>query len=604
MKETGITMNKQTRPNLSKKLLCALIATAFACQTWAAGLTASVNSNKIGLNEQFQLTLSSDEMGGSPNLSPLQKDFQILGTSQSSQIQIINGRTSQLKKWIITLSPNQLGRLNIPAITMGKTSSQPIAIDVVKGNTIAATHQGQIAITANIDNVTHYQFQEIPLTVRIETNVPLQQAELIAPASADFEMSQTGADNSTQMVKGGKRITVIERHYLLRPQKAGNMTIPSFVLRGYLQGKRRDPFANFRRQFGGFDDFFSSPFDNMVSRGEPFAAKSRPLALSVKAANNAQTGEWFLPAKSVQLQAQWQTPNPAFKVGEAVTRKIDLIALGATPEQLPKLTFPNANGVKFYIDSDKTASRETPQGTQALREVTVSIVPTQAGKMLLPEVQVKWLNTQTNQQAIAVLPAQTITVQGEPVAAVANQHVQKAPTQNEVANKKQPQVAKADESLADKYLFGDNNFLVKENLPFIGSIVAGIVGLFIILVVIFRRKRVVKTGTQVQANTNANTSKEESNTIDYFSHVEKALQRQDSKQLYKALLQWQRSGVTFTEELTQHFQRLEQLCYQPNSEIKLDWQRIGHAIQQQKSLKEKSVKSGEQLPPLYWDYDY
>ncbi|MBR0572635.1 MULTISPECIES: BatD family protein [Pasteurellaceae] len=586
-------MSKQKRPNLAKKLICTLIATTFATQIWATELTASVNTKKVGLNEQFQLVLSSDEMfGDSPDLSPLQKDFVVLGTSQSSQIQVINGSTTQSKKWIITLSPKKIGKINIPAIHSGTTASQPIAMEVVKGETISATHQGKMLITASIDKTTYYQFQEIPLTVHIETSLPLQQAELIAPTSADFELSQTGDDRVTQMVKDGQPISVIERHYFLRPQKTGDLTLPPFVLRGYLQGKRQDPFADFQRQFGGFDNFFNSPFDDMISQGEPFAIKSEPLSVSVQTSAKSQAGEWFLPAKSVQLQAKWQIPNPTFNVGEAVTRKIDLIALGATPEQLPKLTFSNADGVKIYVDSDKTASQETPQGTQALREISVSIVPTQAGKITLPEIQVKWLNTQTNKQEIAVLPAQTITVEGlpntAPTSALQNVNSQTT-TQTKAIKSEPPKIEKIENA--------QNN---DNSLSFIawGGIIGALLGAGVLSIFLIRRKRQPSTAYSNKADDKKMVTK--NNNTHYVENVEKALHSQNEKQLYQALLQWQRSGVNFTDELKQLFQQLEQLCYQLNSKTNMDWQSMNKAIQQQKSLKERDIQKGnKELPPLY-----
>ncbi len=324
-----------------------------------------------------------------------------------------------------------------------------------------------------------------------------------------------------------------------------------------------------------------------MSRGEAFAAKSEPLTLSVKAASNSQAGEWFLPAKSVELQAQWQTPTPTFKVGEAVTRKIDLIALGATPEQLPKLTLPDTAGVKFYVDSDQTASRETPQGTKALRELSISVVPTQSGEITLPELSVKWLNTQTNKQETATLPAQTITVQG---ASNATQNKTQAtqtptPTQNKTTSPHQTtKVEKNTDNDKDSSIL----FIV---WLIIGAAVGGIA-------VWLRQKRQIPVNTNDARDDKNSVTNPNPDTL--VKNVENALAAQNAKQLYQALLQWQRSGVSFTAELQQHFQQLEQLCYHANSNTTFDWQSIKQAIQQQKSVKAKHTQTdGKNLPPLY-----
>ncbi len=591
-------MNKQQKSSFGKKLICAVIATSFACQAWAVNFTASVNSNQVGINQPFQLTLASDEIGAdAPNLSPLQKDFTVLGTSQSTQVQIINGVANQSKKWIITLSPKQVGKVNIPSISMGGTSTQPIAMNVVQSNTKPQGQaqqrqpiqqaqqqapQSKISITANVEKTNHYQFQEIPLTVRIETNAPLQQAELIAPTSADVELSQVGEDKSTQTIKDGHPISVLERQYLLRPQKTGKITLPPFTLQGYLQGN--EPlFAEFQ----GFDDFLSSQFDGMMSRGKPFRIQSKPLTLSIKPSTNSKSGEWFLPAKSVQLKAEWQTPNPIFKIGEAVTRKIDLIALGATAEQLPKLTLANADGVKFYIDSDKTASKDTPQGTQALRELSVSVVPTQGGKVTLPKMEVKWLNTQTNKQETAILPAETINVQGGAKNTSQNNKLPTTATQNNITNSNENQATASDKAIAK-----ENGFSVIDWLIF-----AMFIGLLVVIAIIVKQKRTSSKNTQIQTN---NLQQEKNQTTDYLANVENGLKAKNAQQLYQALLQWQSGGMAFSEELKQYFQQLEQFCYQPNSETKFYWQGIKQAIQKQKFVKKQATQTDDKkLPPLY-----
>lgn len=557
-----------------------LLAMVFAWQTLAADLTARVNVQQVGLGETFQLVLSTDKLlGETPDLSPLQQDFEVLGTSQSSQIQILNGKASQSKRWVITLSPKQLGKATIPSITMGTSSSQALSIEVVKKTATATTHQGDITLTATVDKGTYYPFQEIPLTLHIETTTAFQQAELIAPNSADFELTQNGSDNSTQFSRGGQTVTVIERHYLLRPQKSGDLTLPAFVLRGYLQGEQRDPFAEFERRFGG--GFFNSPFAGMTTQGAAFTVTSKPLDISVENSPATATGTWFLPAKAVELQAEWQPKNPTFKVGEPVTRKIRLLALGARAEQLPTLDFPDVKGVKFYVDDDNTAMREMPDGTQALREVTLSVVATQGGEVTLPKITVNWLNTQTNQQETATLPAQTVRVQGTlPEEKTTATTLAPATKTVKTANTDEPKIASS-----------NNNMI-----PRVSALwwwVTGLLTIFALLFGIFRwRGRRLSVG-DVQINTAIKPQ-----AINHLENIEKAIKAKDNKGCYQALLAWQRSGVIFSESLRHHLQRLEQQYYSPMSDKSIDLDALWQAVQQQASTPSKTP-SGKQLPPLY-----
>lgn len=587
--------NQQLHKRLGKKAGVALIGFACAYQAMAADLTARLNAKQVGVDDTFQLILSTDDaQGDSPDLSVLQKNFTILGTSQSQQIQIINGNTSQTHSWIVTLSPNKTGQLTIPAIKLGALQSQALSLTVLKDSPVAAKqNDADIRVTAELEDGKYYQFQEIPLTVRIETTADLQRAELIAPRSADVELTQSGQDRSSRQVRNGQAVTVIERQYLLRPQTVGELSLSPFVLRGNLVpknsgnglgngfGNRFDPFADFERRFG-------SPFGGMGRSGEPFVAKSAPLTLDVQANPNADSNsaQWFLPAKAVELQAEWQPKNPTFKVGEPVTRIIRLVALGARAEQLPKLNFPTTDGVKFYIDNDQTAMQESSQGTQAMREITVSVVPTHGGEVTLPEIAVTWLNTQSNQQETATLPPQTINVLGT------------APTTAN-ANATNTTTAEHTESTINKPTDNVTTPNTSKKLWW-GSM--GMALLLLSAMWLWRKKH----RQQSEKTTTANNSNNRQST---FNAVKTAIQSADNKQVYQALLTWKNSGIVFSDTLNKRLKQLEQQLFSANEEknqsqnIELThiWTEAQQLQQLQKPQKYPSKKqeNGRTLPPLY-----
>ncbi len=122
------------------------------------------------------------------------------------------------------------------------------------------------------------------------------------------------------------------------------------------------------------------------------------------------TGPWFLPAKRVQLSDTWSPKNPTFRVGEAVTRAVRLLALGASEEQLPDISIADADGARLYLERTNVQSVDTSEGTAAIREFVVSIVPTRAGEVSLPAIDVRWWDTTDDTQRVASLPAQVISV--------------------------------------------------------------------------------------------------------------------------------------------------------------------------------------------------
>jgi hypothetical protein len=129
-------------------------------------------------------------------------------------------------------------------------------------------------------------------------------------------------------------------------------------------------------------------------------AVSDPLTLSVAETPGDASG-WVLPAAHVELREVWQPDPPVFRVGEAVTRKVQVLALGAHGEQIPDLAMPDIPGARVYFEGSEARSVPTGQGTAAAREFTWSIVPTTGGTLTLPDLSVDWFDTSRETPATA-----------------------------------------------------------------------------------------------------------------------------------------------------------------------------------------------------------
>ena len=139
------------------------------------------------------------------------------------------------------------------------------------------------------------------------------------------------------------------------------------------------------------------------------------------------------------MLSSFNRSDPQFKVGEAVTRTIQLFALGASQEQLPDLIFENTDSVNIYTDKENTKSTQTADGTAVIREYVTSVIPTQAGEINLPAMEIKWWDTQTDTEKVATLAAETITVEGSAVtASTSNEKVPQVPGQTEAQSQLNP----------------------------------------------------------------------------------------------------------------------------------------------------------------------
>jgi hypothetical protein len=364
-----------------------------------------------------------------------------------------------------------MGKLSIPAISAGSVSSNPLSIEVVEASALpAGTSPSQkLAVEVLVDDKPHYVHGEIPITVRITDGTGLTEASLQVPTGNDFTLRQSGADETNQAVRDGQSVTIMQRHYMLTPLKSGELTLPPVVLQGTVPAPANErsmfalpsvPSAFGRSPFGG------SLFDRMFNPGQEVRVQSTPVTLNVKA-NPVSDSNWFLPAKDVQLSAEWTQKNPSFKVGEAVSRTVRLLALGAAREKLPTLEFADADGARIYLDRSDDKSVDTPQGTAAVREFSLSIVPTRAGEITIPAIDVSWWNTEADEQRIASLPAESISVVGGPTDSTTRSNTSIQPAAHATADAGTSQ--KADTTPSKSAELISNNVLLWSALALIAS---------------------------------------------------------------------------------------------------------------------------------------
>ncbi len=244
----------------------ALVVVLASCGLALADVRASLSQSQVALGDSFALRLeaSGQPDGSAPDLMPLEKEFKIEGSGQTSMTNVINGAVSRSHGWTITLSPKVTGNLTIPAIKVGSESSKPMSIAVVDAATLPRADLAStgLQVDMTVPDGTHYVQQQIPVTVRIMATAGLHDVELSEPSAPDVIVKKTGEDKSYTETIAGKSVAVVERTYLVTPQKSGELVLPPVVLRGYVDDPNAsrsifgddDPFDDFRKQFG-FSNF-------------------------------------------------------------------------------------------------------------------------------------------------------------------------------------------------------------------------------------------------------------------------------------------------------------------------------------------------------------
>lgn len=380
------------------RLLIGLVA---ACWSLAAfgSLDATVDHTQVTELDLITLTvrLTNEEANGPPDFSGIDNDFDVVGQSgpnRSSEFTFINGRQNSETHtdWTLTLRPKHTGKLTIPPIALGNEKTNPIAIDVTRGDTSAASNANRLVFfeTSVDTNATYVQGQVI-YTVKLYY-VNSISGDFPAPPDIDDAVVETvEKERRYQSIVGNRRFYVLEKSYAIYPQKSGKLVIP------------RETFSGLR----GGGSFFS------FAQTEPVNAVSEPHTIIVKPKPAAFTGGQWLPAKSLTITESWGGGKgaPKLQVGEPVNRILTMTAKGVASSLLPPFPALSLDNAKTYADPpDTTDQPNASDGIVSTESTTVGIVPTSPGKLTLPEIRVPWWNTKTDKMEVAVIPAETYTI--------------------------------------------------------------------------------------------------------------------------------------------------------------------------------------------------
>ena len=120
----------------------SLIATTLLWSAAAmADLSATADRRDIALGETLRLTLLGDagEQPSEIDLTPLNRDWEILSRSSATNARFINGRNNVTRTLELELAPLREGTLAIPSLMTGGRRTTPISI-LVNPEPVSYTH--------------------------------------------------------------------------------------------------------------------------------------------------------------------------------------------------------------------------------------------------------------------------------------------------------------------------------------------------------------------------------------------------------------------------------------------------------------------------------
>lgn len=385
---------------ITARILLLMVSLLVTAQANAAELEARVDRIRVGEQESVTLFLKAPglQINGEPDLAALYQDFEILAQQTRTNIQIINGENHSSRVWEITLLPKRTGTLIIPAIEIGDSRSQPIALDVREqpDNTQASA---DVFLHSEIDHKDSiYVQQQLIYTLRLYYATSISDHGLTDLELDNVLMVQLGNRKDFEARIDGRVYNVAEWQFALYPQSSGELVIPPQTFSGRVRTENR-------YSLGGLKHVrIQSPEHRITVQPIPerFPADAQ-----------------WLPAREVTLSQQWSGDYSDWQEGTPLTRQLTLEAEGLTAAQLPPLTTPKQQDLRQYPEQPKLEDlpenlNRSGAGLRGRKTLSIALIPTRSGELVLPEIRIPWWNTETDQLEYARLDALPLSIQADP----------------------------------------------------------------------------------------------------------------------------------------------------------------------------------------------
>jgi len=511
---------------LQTLLLCVTLISSVA---HAASITVTTSRNPVALDDSFHLIYEANSsVDEDPDFSPIYQYFDVLSSSQSTNMRSVNGSWDLQKTWNLSLIAKEIGRVTIPAINFGKDISPAIQINVINSSPANNTSSGdqgtipaQIFLESSIDKKSAWVQSQFIYKIKLFRTVSIASASISEPTVSDPDaIIHPLGEDKYQTTRNDIRYEVFERSYAIFPQKSGRLKINPSTFEGRINPTQA-----------------RSIFDRFRMSGQLKRLRSKAVEVNVKAAPTTVNLQDWLPTNNLQLVEDWSADINDIKAGDPITRTVTIAAEGLTAVQLPDLIFDDIDNLKQYPDKAAVENRQTSSGITGLKQIKIALIPATAGSYTLPEIRLEWWNTISNQKEFATLPAVTLTVTG----AVADNSYALPPA----AKNTQPLDLNAPEDVITSY--SDNN--AEPYWKWLSLFFA--VAWAITLVLFFRRLGKNKRSSRNQASVNKPSSRTAASLVKQHAKSNNAVETKN------ALITWAQifysnDSLTNLTQITEH----------------------------------------------------
>ncbi len=379
--------------NLLACLLAAAL-TLFSTLSHAQPVTATVDRTELVRGETVTLTLRVEgQQGGvQMDLTPLDTNFQVVATRTSSQIRTVNNQTESWIDYNLTLFPLNEGEMEIPVLTVAGATTQALRINVLPKTQTSIAGQDLFMETV-VSKESIYVQEQLLFSIRLYYTIN----GIRNPIFTELEMPESviqmiGTPNQYEKLVEGVRYGVYEKQYAIFPQRSGTLEIPDIMFRGEVT----DGSSNY-------------VFRNLNTRTITAFAEGYEVVVREKPASFPADATW-LPASEITINESWDNDFTNVRVGDALTRVINIEAFGLDGAALPPLQDQTIDCVIVYT-APPSIERSYLDGNIVGRRVEASsLLMTTTGTVRIPGVTIPWFDIDTEEVKYATLADTAVRV--------------------------------------------------------------------------------------------------------------------------------------------------------------------------------------------------
>ena len=371
--------------------------------------TASVNKNKIGVNEQFSLTFTVNDSGDKFQ-APVFSDFTVLsGPSTSSSTTIINGKVSKENSYTYYLRAKKVGLFTIGSASIRVNGKQyrsiTTSIQVLKSSPKNSTNNSPLAkakenvfLELELSNPNPYVGEQIIATYNLYFQ-DIRSPELLeTPTYNGFwhEDYDLGDNYPVQNIrKNGKSFQVaILKKSVLIPQRSGSLDIASMDLEVpvVIPTNQRDFFGRTR-----------SRMVNIICSSGNKTLKVKPLPSNGKPSNfSGAVGEFQFTTK---------LDRDSIQTNESATLSMRVSGTGNLRMiDLPVFDIPN--NLEAYDPKFSESIKLKEIGLTGFKRVEYLLIPRNRGTYKVNSGSFNYFNPITKKYVTVDRPSYTLTVEG------------------------------------------------------------------------------------------------------------------------------------------------------------------------------------------------